>query len=89
LVATNASRMSKAIYPKKCVEFGIRRAQGPDGGLSASSYAFLGGFEGTSNMKAAQIYKIPCMGTMSHAFITAFVSLDEVEEFLINNVAIK
>lgn len=44
LVATNASRMAKAIYPKKCVEFGIRRAQGPDGGLSASTYAVLGGF---------------------------------------------
>lgn len=36
LVATNASRMAKVVEPKKCVEFGIRRAQGPDGGLSAS-----------------------------------------------------
>ena len=72
LVATNASRMAKAIHPKKCVEFGIRRAQGPDGGLSASAYAFLGGFEGTSNMKASQIYQMRCLGTMSHAFITSF-----------------
>lgn len=89
LVATNASRMAKAIYPKKCVEFGIRRAQGPDGGFSASSYAFLGGFEGTSNMKASQIYNLPCMGTMSHAFITSFVSLEEIDEFEINNIPIK
>ena len=89
LVATNASRMSKAIYPKKCVEFGIRRAQGPDGALSASSYAFLGGFDGTSNMKASQIYGMPCLGTMSHAFITSFTTLDEVEQFEINNVPIK
>ena len=64
--------MAKAIYPKSCVEFGIRRAQGPDGGLSASAYAFLGGFEGTSNMKASQIYQMRCLGTMSHAFITSF-----------------
>ncbi len=70
--------MAKAASPKKCVEFGIRRAQGPDGGLTASSYAYLGGFEGTSNMKAAQIYGIPCIGTMSHAFITSFTSLSEV-----------
>lgn len=56
LVATNASRMVKAVYPKQCVEFGIRRAQGPDGGLSASAYSYLGGFEGTSNMKASQIF---------------------------------
>lgn len=76
LVATNASRMAKAIHPKKCVQFGIRRAQGPDGGFSASSYAFLGGFEGTSNMKASQVNNIPCLGTMSHAFITSFASLD-------------
>ena len=89
LVATNASRMEKAIRPKKCVEFGIRRAQGPNGGLSASAYAFLGGFSGTSNIKASQLYNIPCIGTMSHAFITAFTSLDDVEEFEINNVPIK
>lgn len=36
LVATNASRMVKVVEPKKCIEFGIRRAQGPDGAITAS-----------------------------------------------------
>lgn len=40
-------------------------------------------------MKASQVYNIPCMGTMSHAFITSFASLDEIEEFEINNISIK
>lgn len=86
LVATNASRMARAVAPKKCIEFGIRRAQGPDGGLTASAYAFLGGFAGTSNMKASQIYGIPCYGTMSHAFITSFTSLEQVSPFQLNGV---
>lgn len=86
LVATNASRMAKAISPKKCIEFGIRRAQGPDGGFSASAYAFLGGFSGTSNVKAAQVYKIPCFGTMSHAFITSFTTIEQLNGVIINGV---
>lgn len=88
LVATNASRMCKAVHPKSCLEFGLRRAQGPNGGLSASAYAYLGGFSGTSNTKAAQLYKIPCIGSMSHAFITSFTSLKEVEDFYLNDVDI-
>jgi nicotinate phosphoribosyltransferase len=88
LVATNASRMSKAVYPKSCIEFGLRRAQGPNGGLSASIYAYLGGFVGTSNVKASQLYSIPCMGSMSHAFITSFTTLSEVEAFTVNGVDI-
>lgn len=88
LVATNASRMCKAVHPKSCLEFGLRRAQGPNGGLSASAYAYLGGFSGTSNVKASQLYKIPSIGSMSHAFITSFTSLKEVEDFNFNGVDI-
>lgn len=75
LVATNASRMITAANNKKCIEFGIRRAQGPDGGLTASQYSFLGGFAGTSNVLCGRIYGIPTVGTISHAFITSFAGL--------------
>jgi nicotinate phosphoribosyltransferase len=89
LVATNASRMVIAANGKSCVEFGIRRAQGPDGGLTASEYAYLGGFVGTSNVECGRLYGIPTIGTMSHAYITSFSGLEEAEEFEINGVRIK
>jgi len=89
LVATNASRMVKAVYPKKCLEFGTRRAQGPDGALSASQYAYLGGFAATSNVEAALRLQIKAIGTMSHAYVTSFSSLDDVEPFYMGGVNMK
>lgn len=86
LVATNASRMAEAVHPKKCVEFGLRRAQGPDGGLSASEYSYIGGFIGTSNVFASQKFGITCYGTMSHAYVTSFENLDEVKDYEMNGV---
>lgn len=79
LVATNASRMVKAAGGRKCMEFGTRRAQGPDGALSAAQYAYLGGFMGSSNVECARKLKIPCLGTMSHAYVTSFSSMDDIE----------
>lgn len=89
LVATNASRMVKAVNGKKCLEFGTRRAQGPDGALSAAQYAYLGGFTGTSNVEAAQKLDIRCVGTMSHAYVTSFSSLEDVESFNLGGVKLK
>ncbi len=79
LIATNAARMRLAVGPDATLlEFGLRRAQGPDGGMSASKYAVLGGFDATSNVLAGMMYGIPIKGTHAHSFITSFTTLDDV-----------
>eukprot|EP00915_Cephaloidophora_sp_WS-2016_P002416 GHVH01003252.1.p2 GENE.GHVH01003252.1~~GHVH01003252.1.p2 ORF type:complete len:591 (+),score=75.52 GHVH01003252.1:2355-4127(+) len=81
LIATNAMRMrSEAGKDKTLVEFGLRRAQGPDGAMSASRYSFMGGFDGTSNVRAAQIFGLPIMGTHAHAFVTSFEASDITDD---------
>lgn len=83
LVCTNASRMKLASGDNKSLlEFGLRRAQGPDGGISASRYSFLGGFDGTSNVLAAKISNINCKGTHAHSYVMSYNSLNEIENNL-------
>jgi nicotinate phosphoribosyltransferase len=79
LVATNAARHRfVAGKSKLLLEFGARRAQGPDGAISASKYCYLGGFDATSNVAAGKLFGIPLRGTHSHAFVSSFMSLDEI-----------
>ncbi|XP_010263504.1 PREDICTED: nicotinate phosphoribosyltransferase 2-like [Nelumbo nucifera] len=79
LVATNAARHRfVAGKSKVLLEFGLRRAQGPDGGISASKYCYIGGFDATSNVAAGRLFGIPLRGTHSHAFVSSFMSPDEI-----------
>uniref|UniRef100_A0A667HQ35 Nicotinate phosphoribosyltransferase n=1 Tax=Lynx canadensis TaxID=61383 RepID=A0A667HQ35_LYNCA len=73
LIATNAARLRLIAGPtKRLLEMGLRRAQGPDGGLTASTYSYLGGFDGSSNVLAGQLRGVPLAGTLAHSFVTSF-----------------
>ncbi|KAG9137996.1 hypothetical protein Leryth_019378 [Lithospermum erythrorhizon] len=86
LVATNAARHRfVAGKSKLLLEFGLRRAQGPDGGIGASKYCYMGGFDATSNVAAGRLFGIPLRGTHSHAFVSSFMSPDEILDKSLNS----
>jgi nicotinate phosphoribosyltransferase len=79
LVATKAARINHAAAGAPVIEFGLRRAHGPDGGLSCARAACVGGVRSTSNVQAGMIYGLPVRGTHAHSWIQAFP--DELAAF--------
>lgn len=80
LIATKAARICEAAGEAPVLEFGLRRAQGPDGALMASRAAFVGGCAATSNVLAGRRLGIPVKGTHAHSWVMSFDS--EREAFL-------
>jgi len=79
LIATKAARICLAADGDPVLEFGLRRAHGPDGGLSGSRAAYIGGCTATSNVLAGKVYGIPVAGTHAHSWVMSFPS--ELEAF--------
>ncbi len=74
LIATKAARICRAAEGRPVAEFGLRRAQGPDGAMSASRAAYVGGCASVANVLAGKKYDIPISGTHAHSWVMAFDS---------------
>ncbi len=72
LIATKASRIAYAAKGDGVMEFGLRRAQGPDAGLYGARAAVIGGCIGTSNVLAGKMFDVPVLGTHAHSWIMSF-----------------
>lgn len=72
LIATKAARVCYAANGDGVMEFGLRRAQGPDSGTYGARAAVIGGCKGTSNVLAGQMFDIPVLGTHAHSWIMSF-----------------
>lgn len=78
LIATKASRVMTAAE-HGVMEFGLRRAQGPDAGIYGARAAIIGGLESTSNVLAGQMFEVPVSGTHAHSYVMSFP--DELSAF--------
>jgi len=81
LIATKASRVVYAAKGEPVMEFGLRRAQGPDAGTLGARAAVIGGCIGTSNVLCAKLFQVPALGTHAHSWIMSFD--DELTAFRI------
>jgi nicotinate phosphoribosyltransferase len=79
LIASKAARIVHAAAGATVIEFGLRRAHGPDGGLSCARAACVGGVRSTSNVLAGMVYDLPVRGTHAHSWVQAFP--DELTAF--------
>ena len=72
LIATKAARVCYAAQGDGVMEFGLRRAQGPDSGTYGARAAVIGGCKGTSNVLTGQMFGVPVLGTHAHSWIMSF-----------------
>ncbi len=72
LIATKAARVCYAAQGDGVMEFGLRRAQGPDAGVYGARAAMIGGCKGTSNVLAGEMFDVPVLGTHAHSWIMSF-----------------
>jgi nicotinate phosphoribosyltransferase len=79
LIATKATHVKFNAEEKSVMEFGLRRAQGSDGALTASRAAYIGGADATSNVAAGFHFGIPVSGTHAHSYVMFFP--DELDAF--------
>ncbi len=79
LIAAKATRICLAADDEPVMEFGLRRAHGPDGGVTGSRAAYIGGCASTSNVLAGKTYGIPVSGTHAHSWVMSFPG--ELEAF--------
>lgn len=79
LIATKAARVCQAAQGTSVLEFGLRRAQGPDAGIYGARAAIIGGCSATSNVLTGQLFGIPVKGTHAHSWVMSFPS--ELEAF--------
>lgn len=79
MIASKAARVVAAAQGRSVVEFGSRRAHGPEAGVLGARAAFIGGCSGTSNLEAGSRYGLPTFGTLAHSFVMAYS--DEEEAF--------
>ena len=80
LIATKAARMVGAAEGRAVLEFGSRRAHGADAAMFGARAAYIGGVAGSANTAAEQVFGVPALGTMAHAFVQSFA--DEYSAFL-------
>ena len=72
LIATKAARIKHLCPDEVCMEFGTRRAHEFDAAIWGTRASIIGGFNATSNVKAAKLFNIPCSGTHAHSFVQAY-----------------
>jgi nicotinate phosphoribosyltransferase len=77
MIASKAARVVQAAQRRQVVEFGSRRAHGPEAGVLAARAAWIGGCAGTSNVEAGRRFGIPLFGTLAHSSIITYSSEGE------------